>query len=294
MKTIPRLILAAAVAAAVIPACRRADDPAARIARLERQRDALTAEIESLRAGSASTSNPGAARVEAPVPVRIETVVAAPFRHYIAVQGVVESDNNILVPPLSPGIVKKIHVKTGDRVARGRLLAELDAAVLESGIAEVEQALGLAATIYERRARLWAKKIGSEIEYLQAKNGKEALEKKLDTLREQLQLTRIVAPIDGTVDEVLVKEGEMAPAGMGAIRIVQLSRLKVKAALAENYVGRVRPGDPVRIAIPVLGLELERTVTPSPRSSTPGTGHSRSRRLSRPGTGTSSPTCSPF
>jgi membrane fusion protein, multidrug efflux system len=255
-KTASFALIAAILGMTLALSC-RPGDPSNRIRKLEKQRDALTQEIDQLKARLSGPQTTSGRTAEAPIPVRVETVAPSVFRHFITVQGVVESDANILVPPLSPGLVKNIHVKTGDRVAKGRILAELDAAVLESGIAEVEHGLILAETLYERRARLWEKKIGSEIEYLQAKNNKEGLEKKLATLEEQLNLTRITAPIDGVVDEIMIKEGEMAPAGFGAFRIVRMSSLKVKASLSENYVGRVLRGDPVGISIPVLGREFE-------------------------------------
>ncbi|MDW7760219.1 MAG: efflux RND transporter periplasmic adaptor subunit [Acidobacteriota bacterium] len=255
-KTASFALIAAILGTTLALSC-RPGDPSNRIRKLEKQRDALTQEIDQLKARLSGPQTTSGRTAEAPISVRVETVVPGVFRHFITVQGVVESDANILVPPLSPGLVKTIRVKTGDRVAKGRILAELDAAVLESGIAEVEHGLVLAETIYERRARLWEKKIGSEIEFLQAKNNKEGLEKKLATLQEQLNLTRITAPIDGVVDEIMIKEGEMAPAGFGAFRIVRMSGLKVKASLSENYVGRVLRGDPVGISIPVLGREFE-------------------------------------
>jgi membrane fusion protein (multidrug efflux system) len=120
--------------------------------------------------------------------------------------------------------------------------------------------LALARTIFERQERLWKKNIGSEIEYLQAKNNKEGLEMKLETLREQLNLTKILAPIEGMVDNVLIKEGEMAAAGFGAFRIVQLSLLKITASLAENYIPRVKKGDVVRVLVPVIDREFDQTV----------------------------------
>ncbi len=254
------LIVLAGLALFPASACRPGDDGAARLARLEHKRDALDEEIGRLRAEMARRRGAAAPAAEAPVAVRAERIDPAPFRHFITVQGTVESDSNILVPPLSPGLVKKIHVKVGERVAAGRLLAEMDAAVLESSIAEVETGLALAKTVYERRQRLWDKKIGSEIEYLQAKNAKESLEKRLATLHEQLNLTRITSPIDGAVDGIMIKEGEMAAAGYGAFRIVQLSRLKVTAALAENFISRIKRGDTVAVRIPVLGTEFEAVV----------------------------------
>jgi len=241
-------------------ACRPGGNPS-ELARLEAQRDALTAKIEALKARMAKGRNGTSARPEVIAPVEIAAVEPSVFRHYFTVQGTVQSDNNILVPPLSPGLVTKVAVKAGDRVAAGQLLAELDAAVLKSSIAEVELSLGLARTFFERRERLWAKKIGSEIEYLQAKTNKEGLEKRLATLQEQLNLTWITAPIDGTVDEVRIKEGEMAAAGMGAFRLVQLARLKIIAELSENFIARVKTGDPVSVSVPVLGRTFDSRVS---------------------------------
>jgi len=263
MKRNPLILAAftvlAGLAALSAAACGPGGD-GARLARLEHKRDALNEEIGRLKAEMARTKGAAAPADENPVAVRAEQIGLSLFRHFISVQGTVESDNNILVPPLSPGLVKKIHVNAGERVATGQLLAALDASVLESSIAEVENSLALATTVYERRQRLWDKKIGSEIEYLQAKNAKESLEKRLATLREQVKLTRITSPIDGTVDSVLIKEGEMAAGAFGAFRIVQLSRLKVTAALAENYISRLKRGDTVTVRIPVLGMEFEASI----------------------------------
>ena len=260
MKKIALITALTALIVLITAACQPGGKPS-ELARLEGQRDALTAKIDALKAEIASGRGAAPARPEVVAPVEIAAVEPAVFRHYLTVQGIVQSDNNILVPPLAPGLVTKIAVKAGDRVVAGQLLAELDAAVLKSSIAEVELSLSLARTLYERRERLWAKKIGSEIEYLQAKTNKEGLEKRLATLQEQLKLMRITAPIDGTVDEVRVKEGEMAAAGMGAFRLVQLSRLKITADLAENFIARVKRGDPVTVSIPVFGREFESRVS---------------------------------
>ncbi len=230
-----------------------------KLEKLERQRDAMTERIEKLKAEMAPENGSGKPAGRA-VPVRIMRLQPSEFKHTIQVQGTIESDNNILVSPQSPGLVKKVHADVGDVVSKGELLAELDGAILESGIAEVENGLQLATTIYERQERLWNKNIGSEIEYLQARNSKESLERKLATLREQYNMTKIDAPISGTVDAVLIKEGEMAAAGFGAFRIVQLSSLKITAELSENHISSVKRNDLVGISIPVLGREFEKKI----------------------------------
>jgi RND family efflux transporter MFP subunit len=234
-------------------------DKQARLEKLERQRDSLNQQIEKLRMDIAKDGG-AEVRNEKMAYVAIEQVNLVPFQHFIKVQGTVESDNNILIPAQTSGLVKRIYVDEGDRVSRGKLLAELDGAIIERSIAEVENSLELAQTIFERQERLWKKNIGSEIEYLRAKNNKESLEKKLETLHEQYKLTKITSPINGTVDNIMIKEGEMAAAGRGTIRIVQLSQLKIIASLSENYISHVKRNDVVHVAVPVIGREYDLTI----------------------------------
>jgi len=228
----------------------------AQLARLEGQRDALTEEIEMLKQEIAQKTRPGVKR-EKLMNVKISQVEKERFQHFIQVQGTVESDNNVLIAPQSSGIVKKIHVNAGNKVTQGQLLAELDGSILESSIAEVENGLKLAETIFERQQRLWDKNIGSEIEFLQAKNNKVGLEKRLATLKEQYKMTKVFTPLSGTVDEILIKEGEMTVAGMGAVRVVQLSNLKIKVDLSEVYISRIKKNDLVHVKIPATGGEFD-------------------------------------
>ena len=228
----------------------------AQLARLEGQRDALTEEIEILKQQIAQNASPGVKR-EKLMNVKISQVEKGRFQHFIQVQGTVESDNNVLIAPQSSGIVKKIHVNAGNKVTKGQLLAELDGSILESSIAEVENGLKLAETIFERQQRLWDKNIGSELEFLQAKNNKVGMEKRLATLKEQYKMTKIFTPLSGTVDEILIKEGEMAVAGMGAVRVVQLSNLKIKVDLSEVYISRIKKNDLVHVKIPATEREFD-------------------------------------
>lgn len=243
----------------ILSACGPSGDEA-QLARLEREREALTEKIETLKQKIAQKGGPAAKRVKA-MNVEISPVEKGLFQHFIQVQGIVESDNNIMVAPQSSGLVEKIYVNVGDTVNRGQLLAELDGSILESSIAEVENGLRLAETIFERQQRLWDKNIGSEIEYLQAKNNKESLEKRLETLEEQYKMTKIFAPLSGTIDELLIKEGEMAAAGLGAIRVVQLSNLKIVVDLSEVYISRIRKDDLVHVNLPITGREFDLRVS---------------------------------
>ena len=252
MKTIK---LSAIVVSAVLLLAACGSNPEAQLERMKAERERINNQIAQLESQVAGNNNTGNhARIS---PVKVEAVNNKEFRHYIEVQGNVESDGNVNVPAESPGIVQRIHVKKGDAVSRGQLLAELDATILLKNISQVETGLELANTMYERQKRLWDQKIGSEMQYLQAKAGKESLEKQLATLNEQLNLYRITSPISGTVDDVIIKEGEMAAPGFPAFRVVQLSNLKVRASLSENHITSVAAGHPVSVRFPLLNRELQ-------------------------------------
>jgi RND family efflux transporter MFP subunit len=176
------------------------------------------------------------------------------FKHYIRAQGEVISDNNIFIPVESPGVVSAIFVDEGEEVAKGAKIAQIDASILKKQMEELKNGLDFAKDLFERRKRLWDKNIGSEIEYLQAKNNKENLEKKLATTREQLSKTTITASISGTIDELFLKEGEMAPAGFQAARLVQMTKMKIKSDISENYLNQVQKGNKVFVK-PVNGFK---------------------------------------
>lgn len=172
------------------------------------------------------------------------------FRNYVEVQGMVDADENITLSAEMGGQVTKIHVKAGQQVSKGQLLAETDNKIILKGISELQTALDLANSMYEKQKNLWDQKIGTEVQYLAAKGQKEGLEKKMITLQEQLELTRISSPIDGTVDGIHTKTGQMLGPGMPVMTVVNYNTMKVKAEVPESYAPRIRGGSEVSVVFP--------------------------------------------
>lgn len=193
--------------------------------------------------------------------VKVDTLQTSTFEHFIEVQGTVDSDENIYVSPEMNGVITSIYVKEGDKVTRGKSMAQLESGALTNSLQEARTALGLATTTYEKQKRLWDQNIGSEIQYLQAKTNMEAMQSRVKAIESQLNMTRIKSPISGTVDLVNVKLGEMASPGMSGIRVVNLDKMKVVAMISETYMTRVKKGDEVSINLPDAGLDLLAKVT---------------------------------
>ena len=183
------------------------------------------------------------------------------FSAFVKVQGQVEADELFDVTAEIGGRILRQNAKEGESVSRGQLIAVLDDEQIQKQIAELETSISLATTIYERQKNLWDKNIGSEIQFLEAKNNKERLDKNLELLKLQLNKTKVYAPATGIVDRVVLKSGELASPGVPIIQILNTRDLQVSIDLPENYLGTVKRGDRLEVFYPALSLEEKAPVS---------------------------------
>ncbi len=188
------------------------------------------------------------------------TLEAKPFAHFVDVRGAVESRKNVSLSAMTGGKVDQVYVTEGQSVAAGQVLVALEADILKSTISELKTSLELATTIYEKQEKLWAQKIGSEVQYLQAKNNKESLEKRLEVSKAQLDQTMVKAPFSGTIDRVDALVGEMASPGIPLVRMVNPNDMYVKADVSEDFIGKLKAGDGVEIFFPAFDKKIKSTI----------------------------------
>ena len=235
-------------------------DPANRLKELQAEQARIGAEIQKiqqeLRQKGANPSAAGASNVKTKL-VQVMTLEEGPFRTWVEVQGTVDARQSIEVTAESMGVVRNIKVKEGQKVNKGQVLAELDQTVLLQSIEEIKGQLEFAQQLYSKQANLWKQNIGSEVQYLSAKNQKESLERRLATVQSQLDMTRIKAPVSGTVDQVYLKLGQSTAMGMPAVRVVNFDDLRVITDLSESYVSRVREGATVELEFKDINASSE-------------------------------------
>jgi RND family efflux transporter MFP subunit len=195
--------------------------------------------------------------------VGVDTLSSTTFRHFVEVQGQVDAKENVLALQLAPGVVTAILVNSGDHVRKGQVLFTTDASATETQITTLRTQLNLATTVYEKQARLWKENIGSEVQYLQAKTNKEAAESQLIQLQNGIELTKCKSPIDGIVDEIRVKIGDMAAPSqaMPGVRVVNNSSLVIKAKLSDAQIGLLEVGDVVKVNFPDINKTIESKVS---------------------------------
>lgn len=191
------------------------------------------------------------------------------FKTYIDVQGRVDAEENVALSTQMPGMITKIHVKVGDEVQKGQVLAETDANALLQQMSDLETNLSLARQAFKKQDNLWKQKIGTEMQYLQSKTTMESLEKKMSALQEQVRMSKIISPINGTVDAVNIKIAQMVSPGMAAINVVNFANLSVKADLAESYSNRVKTGNNVTIYFPDINDSINAKIKYASRAINP-------------------------
>lgn len=229
--------------------CNNPKDPKAVLSHLKNEQKLIQTQIDSLEKIVAK-QNPNKQIEKA---IYVNTLKYSNFTKYISLQGAVDAKNNVVANSESPGVVKSILVETGQRVSAGQILARLDDHVISEGLKELDQQITFAENLYRKQQNLWDQKIGTEVQYLGAKNNYESLVKKKNTTLAQRNLFTIKSPINGVIDEINIKVGQMASPGTPyGIRVISDRDLKVKATIGEGYANVVNNGDEVILFFPDL------------------------------------------
>ncbi len=219
-------------------------------AEIQKKKDEIVSLETEIKALEEDLENNGMSDAEFKILVSVKKIKAENFEHFHNVNGIVEAVKEAYISPEIGGTIESIKVVEGQRVKKNELLAVLNSRVIRSSISELKNSLKLADTLFEKRAGLWKKNIGSEIQYLEAKNQKESLENKMKTLNEQLSMTLIRAPFDGIIDNIDKKKGELAVPGLPIMQIVDISNVYIKADVSEAYLSSVKVGDESTITFP--------------------------------------------
>ena len=183
------------------------------------------------------------------IAVNVEKVTATHFEHFFLVNGIFEAVNYAYISPETSGQITAITVVEGEKVKKGQLLVKLNTAIIDNSINEVESALSLAKVVYDKQKELWDKNIGSELDYLRAKNDVERLQNQKKTLQSQLDMAHIKSPINGIVDDITQNQGELAMPGQLLMQIVNLDHFYFNAEVSESYLPYLHPADSVKIKL---------------------------------------------
>lgn len=232
-----------------------------KLAELKSQVGELNTEIKTLESEIAKIDPEFASANKKSILITTAAARKGEFAHFVEVTGSVLSKKNVSISAETAGRILEVPVMEGSRVSRGQILARIDAESIQRNIEEMENSLDLATTIFEKQERLWNQKIGTEIQYLEAKNRKEGLEKNLASIKTQMDKAYVRAPFNGTVESVQVRMGELVQPGVPMFEFVGESDLYIQADVSESFVGVLRKGDTVNVEFPSLNKSITSRVS---------------------------------
>tara|TARA_A100001234_G_scaffold16121_1_gene12808 strand:- start:1426 stop:2589 length:1164 start_codon:yes stop_codon:yes gene_type:complete len=183
------------------------------------------------------------------------------FNTYIEAQANLKTRKNILILPEFQGTLEKVFVSEGQKVKKGQLLAEIN----DSGLNEQYEQMVIQAEFakenFERTQRLWDNNIGSEMQYLKSKTDYEASEKMVDQMKDRLSKTKIYAPFDGEIDEIISNVGSNLIPGVSQIlRLVNLDIIYAESFVSEKYISFIGEGTEAIVQIPLLNMDYRSSV----------------------------------
>ena len=233
-------------------------DKQAELETLKKERSALDDKIKAIEKELALNDTTKSDKGELVVVTEIQPI---PFTHYIELQGKIDADENVMVTPQIPGVIDAVYVVVGQSVSKGQVLAETDNDAMVKNIETLQSQLAFAKDVFNKQKALWDQKIGSEIQYLSAKNNVETLEKSIAAANEQISATKLISPISGVVDAVDVKVGQIGSPVFQGIRVVNMRTLKAKGEVSESHAEFVSAGDNTKIILTDLNKEIDAKIS---------------------------------
>jgi len=183
------------------------------------------------------------------------------FNTYIEAQANLKTRKNVIILPEFQGTLEKVFVSEGQKVKKGQLLAEIN----DSGLNEQYEQMVIQAEFakenFERTQRLWDNNIGSEMQYLKSKTDYEASKKMVDQMKDRLSKTKIYAPFDGEIDEIISNVGSNLIPGVSQIlRLVNLDIIYAESFVSEKYISFIGEGTEAIVQIPLLNMDYRSSV----------------------------------
>ncbi len=173
-------------------------------------------------------------------------LLAACNNHDDSWQGWVEA-NLIFVAPDEVGRVQTLAVREGDTVKTGDALFTVDDDLQRADLGQVEAALTNAEQTFARAQALAKTGSGTQKDFDAAQMTLRDAQARLVHAKTRLTRRKVFSPVDGTVQQVYFRPGEMVPAGRPVLALLPPGNVKVRFYLPESMLPRIAYGDEIKI-----------------------------------------------
>ena len=154
------------------------------------------------------------------------------------------------------GRITRVVLHEGDRFRKGDILIRLDDALLKAEHDKAVATLKQEKLNVQRLATLYEKKLVSDETLTRAKTALAIAAAQERALKTRLGYMTLRAPFNGTVANVLIKDGDVAPKHTHLMTVVDPSSLVTDVQLSELMLPRLKRGDRAEVRIDALGDQV--------------------------------------
>jgi RND family efflux transporter MFP subunit len=214
-------------------------------------------------ASSAGCKSKAVEKVEAPRPVKVAIVEAAPAQRTLTYSGVVRPRVEATLGFRVPGKIIARSVNVGDRIEVGQIIAGLDATDLKlaessarATVASARSRRDVASDHLERAKVLLPKAIISQAAYDTRRNEQDAAEAALEAAEAQLRqavnavsYATLKADKAGIVTSVMGEPGQVVNAGQAVVTLAEAGETEVAVAVPEQDAARISVGQTAKVTL---------------------------------------------
>jgi RND family efflux transporter MFP subunit len=199
---------------------------------------------------------------DTPAPsVKIEVVQPKMLQLYAEITGKLEGITDIVYYSEVSGKVKSINKRLGDQVKKGEAIAYLDSQnyrisydQTNSELKSAEANLDALRIKLESTQKLFESGKVSKFELTNDQSALKKAEAAVEGARAGVERARLnyenskfISPVDGSIAQINIKEGQFVATGQAVASIVDCAQLLIKTGLTENDIVSIRNGSPVEV-----------------------------------------------
>lgn len=186
-----------------------------------------------------------------PPPEAVTTIVVKQedWQGSLAAIGTVAAVNGVTVSADLPGVVRRIAFESGDRVAAGTILVELDTSQEKAQLAAAEAQLELARLNLDRIRGLRKEGINSQTELDTSEAELKQANGRVAEVAATIERKTIRAPFAGVLGLRQANLGQYLESGTPIVPLQSLDPIHVNFDVPQQEIGRLKAGGEVRVAL---------------------------------------------
>ena len=212
----------------------------------------IVAVLCSISLGLGSCSNKGQTENRPPIKVKTSTVQTTTCNGEQSYSGTIEEVTGATLSFPIAGTVEQLHVSTGQRVAKGTLIASVNESSLRSAHDATVAMLEQAQDAYSRMKQLHDNNSLPEIQWVDVQSKLRQAQSSEQIARKALSDGKLYAPFSGVISEKQIERGQNVLPGQPIVKLVNIAQVNVNIPVPENEISKITKGQAVVVSVPAL------------------------------------------